>query len=412
MSPTSRSTWGSAYVQVLRTPGALAFSGAGGVARLPQAMEGLGSVLLVAGVGRSYTVAGAVAGALAISQAVVAPAVARLVDRRGQTVVVAPQLAVHLVVVAGLVVAAPTDIWGGWLVLLGAAAGASLPQIGPLARARWAALLGQGAGSATATAIESLLDEAAFVVAPALVGLLATTIAPAAGLIAAGVLALVATGAFLAQRRTEPPVHPPSGGQDTPRRPDRLVTAASFRSLVVVLFLVGMMFGLIEVGVVAFARAAGRADLSGVMLGLWALGSVLSGVVFGARHWTGPSRRRLLWGAAGIAAGAVLVALCASSTTTLTAALLLAGTANAPTLITANTIVSEIVPQRRLTEAYTWLSVAIFAGVAAGAPVAGLLVDGRGTQAPLWAAAVVASAAAVAAATGQRSLQPRTTATP
>src|SRR5690349_15961504 len=86
--------WWAPYRQVWSVPGAAAFSSIGAVARLPQAMAGLGAVVMITGQGGSYTEAGAVAGAISVSQAL-APQISRLADRFGQSRVLAPQAAVN-----------------------------------------------------------------------------------------------------------------------------------------------------------------------------------------------------------------------------------------------------------------------------------------------------------------------------
>ena len=103
----------AAYRAALRLPGAARFSSAGALARLPQAMVGLGSVLLLTGLHRSYTLAGLVAGAISLAQCVTSPWISRLIDRRGQFRVLAPQLLAHLVSLALLVTAAPAAPRGG-----------------------------------------------------------------------------------------------------------------------------------------------------------------------------------------------------------------------------------------------------------------------------------------------------------
>jgi len=67
----------------------------------------------------------------------------------------------------------------------------------------------------------------------------------------------------------------------------------------------------------------------------------------------------------------------------LTVALLIAGLANAPTLISGNTLVPASVSPTAVTEAYTRLTVSIFAGIAVGAPIAGVIIDHTSGQAAL-----------------------------
>ena len=104
--------------------------------------------------------------------------------------------------------------------------------------------------------------------------------------------------------------------------------------------------------------------------------------------------------------GCVLVALASRSLGAVTVALIVAGLANAPTLITGNTLVPEVVPTNAVTEAYTWLVVAVFAGIAVGSAVAGVLIDQVGAAAALWASVAAGIAAAALATTGRRWLDP------
>ncbi len=393
------------YRRVLAAPGAAAFCGAGALARLPQAMIGLGSVLMVTGLGRSYALGGFVAGAIALSQSLVAPRVSRLADRFGQARVLLPQLAIHVVALGALVVAAESAGAGALLVALGAAAGGSLPQVGAFARARWTALLTDAARLRTALAVESLIDEAVFVVGPVVVTLLATAVAPSAGLLTA--IALVTVGCLLfgGQRRTEPrPEARPSVGGDgrAPRR--GAIRHAGLVVIVGTFLAVGAVFGLVEVSVVALAREHGQPGAAGPMLGLWATGSLVAGTAYGAIAWRWAASRRFLVAVAAFAAGTILIAASSATLALATLALFVAGMANAPTLITGNTLVPDVVPASVVTEAYTWLSVTLFAGIAVGSAVAGALVDRAGASGGLLAGTAAAACAALVASLGRRRL--------
>ena len=96
----------SSYRSVLSRPGTLRFSMTGLVARLPISMTGLGIVLLVQPAADSYGVAGAVAAAFAVANAVVAIVMGRFVDRLGQGVVLTAAS-------VGLGVAVITTVRGG-----------------------------------------------------------------------------------------------------------------------------------------------------------------------------------------------------------------------------------------------------------------------------------------------------------
>lgn len=401
MKPGSGQWW-TPYRQVWSVPGGAAFSSVGAVARLPQAMAGLGAVVMITGLGDSYTVAGAVAGAIAISQGLLAPQISRLADRRGQTRVLAPQAAVAVVALCGLVAATRWRAGPPVLIALGVLVGVSLPQIGAFARARWTALLNGDRRLDTALAVESLIEEAAFVIGPVLVVAAATGIAPEAGLLIAAALVALGCTAFLAQRATEPAVAP----HGYAGRRSRATAHAGLWVLIAVFLGIGALFGLIEVGVVALTRERHHPGASGAILALWAAGSLASGIVYGSRTWHTAPVRRFLAGATAMVAGTVLVATCSRSLAAATVALVIAGAANAPTLITGNALVAAVVPGHAVTEGYTWLGVTIFAGIAVGAPLGGILIDNLGAHAALWAATAAGVAALTAAVTGRARLQP------
>jgi hypothetical protein len=72
------------YREILRKPGALAFSATGVLARLPMSMVGIGVVLMVYGLYGSYGLAGRVSAGYVIASSLASPQIARLVDRHGQ----------------------------------------------------------------------------------------------------------------------------------------------------------------------------------------------------------------------------------------------------------------------------------------------------------------------------------------
>ena len=86
--PARRAPWAGGplkpYVEVLRLPGALGFSSAGFIARMPMSMFGLGTVLLIAALTGRYGLAGVVAAVGSVGYAVGAPQFAKLIDRYGQ----------------------------------------------------------------------------------------------------------------------------------------------------------------------------------------------------------------------------------------------------------------------------------------------------------------------------------------
>src|SRR3954462_8937392 len=165
----------SPYRRVLGMPGALAFSAAGLVARLPISMVSLGIVLLVSTRTGSYSLAGSVSAAYLVATALVAVLQARMIDRLGQRRVL-PFAAVGFSVgVVALMATVEADAPAPWPHLCAVVAGASLPQIGSAVRARWSYLVTDKRDLHTAFSFEAVVDETTFIVGPALVTVLATT---------------------------------------------------------------------------------------------------------------------------------------------------------------------------------------------------------------------------------------------
>jgi MFS family permease len=119
------------YVEVLRLPGALGFSGAGFVARMPMSMFGLGTVLLIAALTHSYGLAGVVAAVGSVGYAVGAPQFAKLTDRYGQRRVLRPQVMVFTVATAALIVLAEARAPLAVVAVSSVLAGATMPSMGP-----------------------------------------------------------------------------------------------------------------------------------------------------------------------------------------------------------------------------------------------------------------------------------------
>ncbi|MET7383327.1 MFS transporter [Streptomyces sp. NPDC005526] len=368
---------------MLRTRGAWTFLLPGFAARQPFAMLTLSIVLLVQHTTGSYGAAGATAAATGVSMALFAPYSGRLADRHGQRAVLVPGVLVHAL--AGLTLTALALAHAPLWALFAAAVptGASVPQVGPMVRARWGVTLKDSPLMSTAAAFESVTDELTFVVGPLLATALCTAVAPAAGLLTEATLTLAGGLLFAAQKHTQPPV--------TAEGPARVEHASALRvpgvRVLVVTFLgIGSVFGGMQVSLAAFTESIGEPGLNGVLYGVFAAGNMLSGVVCGAVAWKAAPQRRLVLGYAALALTASAL-WTAHSAAVLAALGLLVGMCIAPALITGYTLVEGLVPAGARTEAFTWLTGAVALGQAAAVTVAGQLEDrlwgGAGFLVPL-----------------------------
>jgi MFS family permease len=170
----------------------------------------------------------------------------------------------------------------------------------------------------------------------------------------------------------------------------------------VVTLALGSLFGAAEVVTVAFAEEQGNQAYAGPLLAVWALGSLLAGLVTGAIQWRMGPAGRLKLGALGMFV-AMLPLPFIGSVPLMGLALLLGGFAIAPSLIAATSLVEQVVPPSRLTEGMSFIHTGIVAGVAPGAALAGVIVDQSGPS----AAYVVSVGAGLVAALTALSL-PRT----
>jgi MFS family permease len=369
------------YRDVYSVPGSLRFSAAGLLARLPMSMLGIGIVLLVQATYGSYGTAGSVAGVFGLTNAVAAPWIARLVDRFGQARVMVPGIGMHLIGLVVLIVgaqlkAAPALIYASAVVAAG-----TTGTLGSLVRARWSYVLAgserEQARLHTAYSLESVLDEVVYIVGPVLVTVLATSVWPPAGLIAAAVAVGVGGLLFVLQRGTEPPPSP--GRPDSEPKGRGLLRGPGFLVLLPTMVCAGSIFGSMEVVTVAFTDEQGRIGLSGAVLAVWAFGSLLAGLLYGTVQWTIPPGRRFLLAVLVLAAG-ISPVLLAGSVAQLAMLIALGGFAISPTIIAGNALVQDLVPPQRLTEGLTWVISAIGIGMSGGAALAGAAVDRMGAQ--------------------------------
>src|SRR3954452_15357754 len=376
------------YRDVLTRPGALAFSGAGVVARLPMSMVGIGIVLMVSSLYGSYGLAGRVSAVYVIAQALCSPQLARFVDRYGQARIMRPAIAVSSVGLTALVAAAVSHAHPALLYVTALVTGAAIGSFGSLARARWFHVLDDPQHVHTAYSLESALDELVFIVGPVAATLLATGVSPGAGLVVPLVAVIGGGFWFLSLRATEPPAHP----EHAEHARGSVLASGGMRVLVVVFVGVGAIFGATDVSTVAFSQEQGHKGLAGVVLAVFALGSLLSGLAYGAPSWASPLWNRFVLGSVALAIGASLFVL-VGSMVVLAAVMFVVGFAIAPLLINGNNLVQQFVAHTRLTEGLTWVGTALGIGVSFGSSIAGAAIDGSGSHGGFLV--VVASAALV-----------------
>jgi predicted MFS family arabinose efflux permease len=288
------------------------------------------------------------------------------------------------------------------LYLVSFIAGGTRPQVGSFVRARWTHLLGRGRALQTAFALEAVGDEVVFIVGPVLVTTLATQFSPYAALGAAGVLGLVG-GIWLALlKASDPPGRGKASGAEQAPLPWLSLMLLSLIGLGL-----GATLGSAEVVTIAFTAAEGQPGMSGVVLAVWAFGSLLAGLWYGSVPWRAPVERRLLIGCVALAI-ALSPLPWVPNIVTLGIVLFFAGLTIAPTMVAVTACVEEWVPPQRLTEAITWTVTGILLGVAPGNAAAGHAVDVWGPSRAYWVPVTIGIACALIAAASITFARPKT----
>ncbi|MFE2346918.1 MFS transporter [Kitasatospora cineracea] len=388
------------YRPVFAAPGTLTFTLSGLLGRLALAMNGVCVVVLVADRRGSYALAGSVSAVGVLAGAALLPLLGRLVDRLGQARVAVPAVLATALPTAGLLLCVRSGA-PAWTLFLCWALSGSSPDLGGMARARWAHLhRADPAVLHRANALEQSLDELCFMAGPVLGMALCTAVAPEAGLLAARVLGTVGTLLFAAQRATEPPpaVRTPAAARGLFRTPGLPPLLAVFLST-------GVLFGSMEVTTLAYTDALGRQSAGGGLLALVAAGSCVSGLVFGAVRPRRPAALRLALGTGAMTALMLLplaAGLSGAGVPLLGAALLAAGSGTAPTMVSGMTLAQRLLPAHRLTEGMALAVSAILVGISTGATLGGALAQhaapGTGYLLPVCAAALALGLAARPAA--------------
>lgn len=374
--------------------------------RLPLAMSQLGTLLLVSTASGSYGLGGLSAGALAVANALGAPAAGSLADRIGQRPVVLVQSLLGATGLVLLVTAVGGDAGDATVVAIAAATGLAMPQVGPLARVRWRPLT-SGTGPQqrrlvdAAFSYEGAADEASFALGPALIGLAAVLVSPGGGLVLAAVLLAVFGSAFALDGSARlVPRH------DHAVHPGRLVSVV-FVVLAAAQLLVGVLFGATQTGATVLATEAGQPGVAGLVHATLGVGSAVAGIATAYLPERFGHERRALVAALALAALSWPLLL-VDSLLGATAVVLVLGCAVAPYMIAVFSLAERVVPRPRVGAAMTTLASATGIGYALGSSVAGRLADAHGSTAAFSVTVATTLLATVLMATQQSRLRAAT----
>lgn len=372
------------YRVLLRSQGA-SFVALGFLGRLPTGVLPL-ALLLYAhhGLG-SFALAGLAAAALSLGGAAGAVLIGHLSDQWGHRAVGVGATAVQTAAIGGFLLWCAPGVPLAAVLGLAALIGFANPQLGAMARARWsqsaAGRPDRAAFTASAMAWEGAVDEVSFVLGPVVATTLTALAAPLP-LLTALVLAWVGQLGFALHRSALPPAR--HGRQRHAESADR-VDWAVLVPLALAAGGVGVLFGGAQTSIAAFFTVRGEAAVAGLVYGSMAVGSAAMGLLSNRLPARFPMAARITVFGFGCAVFSPLLTV-AWDAPTMAVACLLIGVMVGPTLVTGYAYAERISPPERLSTVMTVLSTVGVIGVAAGAALAGQVIDGYSAQAAAWIA--------------------------
>ncbi|MGR0162067.1 MFS transporter [Paenarthrobacter nitroguajacolicus] len=400
----------------------------GMIARIPHSAAGVLLTLhIVLTLGQGYAAAGAAAAIMTIGIALGAPWRGRRVDTVGLRKALIPS------------VVSETVIWSivphvsyEWLLPLVFVGGLFTLPIFSVVRQSLGVMV-DGEQRRSAFALDSIATELVFMIGPAVGAIVATSGFSAIGLTAVGISVSVA-GLFLmwfnpptrseavctpqesadraaadlaaaeAAMVASAPAHVQEAASEMASSTSRTAALRSrvarnftwFTVSVAALFAVAAGSGLVlsgsDVSIVGLLERGGHENEIGIVFFFWCAASVVGGLIYGSMKRTISPMLLLL----GMAALTIPMGF-AQDTWTLAFLSLLPGLLCAPVLSASSEKVADLVDEDRRGEAMGWYGSALTAGVALGAPLAGVFID---TVGPSGGFAAVGIAGVVLCATG------------
>jgi MFS family permease len=365
----------SSYGSLLKTPGVARIIAAQLTARFPSGMLSLAYLLHIERIHDSYGAAGLVLAATSIGQAIAGPLTSRWMGVWGMRKVLVLTMVVCAISIGAMAfIVMPVYLY----MVVGFISGLSTPPIQPAVRTIYPKIV----NSKQLTPLFSLdasAQEIIWVAGPVLTTFVAVQISTTLAIALAGVL-LVGGGLWFI-------LSPEVGRVRIPRSKRKLGVVlkkpAVLLSTIVGFLLIGACAAL-EASVVATFGDHGPE--SGVILAIFALGSLAGGLALGhipVGPWS--MARRMFVVFLGMA-----LALAALDFWWLAITLFIAGIGIAPALAVMFAIVSATVKFSDTAEAYGWVGTGQLIGAAMGSAVAGFLIDANGAIGGFVAAAALA----------------------
>lgn len=365
------------YLSLLKTRGVARIMAAQLVARFPNGMLSLAFLLHIHHIAGSYFAAGLVLAATSLGQAIAGPLTSRWMGVWGMRRVLVLTMIVCATAVGTIALAPALPI--GLYMAIGFIGGLSTPPIQPAVRTIYPKMV----NSRQLTPLFSLdasAQEVIWVVGPVITTFLAIQISTVLAILVALVF-LIGGGIWF--------ISSPEVGRVRIPRSKRNLGAVLKKPAVLLATTTGFLLvgacAAVEAGVVsAFGKSGSQA---GIVLGLFAVGSLIGGLALGhipIGPWALARRLFAIFVGMSLAAASL-------NFWWLAVTLFIAGIGIAPALAVMFAIVSSSVRFSETAEAYGWVGTGQLIGAAIGSAVAGFLIDRFNAPGAFWVAAAFAA---------------------
>lgn len=370
------------YLDLLRIQGVLRIVLSQLTAQFPFGMLSIAFLIHIERVHDSFAAAGAVIAALSAGHAVVGPLTSRWMGRLGMRTIL---LWTTFVCSATITAMGLLPLSVPALIVLGFIAGCSMPPIQPAVRTIYPKMV-SSAHITPLFSLDSALQEVIWIVGPVLATFAAAALGSASGILISAAF-FVGGGLWF--------ISSPEVGQVVIPRNTTRFGGVLKRPTVIISTLVGIFlvssYAAVEAGIVALYGEGGAA--AGVMIAIYALGSLLGGLAWGHRGIAPWSLTiRLL-----VFTGGIVMALLSTDFWWVAVSLFISGIGVAPALTVLFSIVSARVKFSETAEAFAWVGSGELIGAGVGSALAGIFIDAWAGPAAFWLAAALGITAIIGA---------------
>jgi len=383
------------YSDVLKLPLVPATFGTALIGRSAYALVFLPLFYAVTDATGSVALAGLAVGLYGAGASFLAPVRAWFIDRYGARRTLSVLVIVFGGALTAIAAASLLRADGIVLIALAAVAGTFAPPLGPTMRVAWGKLAPTNELLKKSLSLDAVVEELLYLGGPAAAGIALAFISPGTALLVPAGLVLVG-GLLFVSTRTLGDMGPRSVvAKDDPARGRPLLLDPRFVGVLLPTMVAGAISGSISISVPVVLANDGGPAAAGIALGLFAGGSAVGGLLFGALRVPGSPIWQLVVFTAALVAVSSLIALAAGAVA-VSVVLAAAGLFFSPVMIVAYLAAHHAGGEHRQNSATTWVNTSHNIGASAGSAVAGVLI--QATTVPNAIGGLAAAAAVLLAA--------------